>query len=475
MAFSAQTRSQSVKKPTGSENKSPAVTFTPNRQLARTPPPTVNGPIAGTPITRPSVISAPPKTTPALTNSDISPQLQPTTETTSVDSAIEILKAALSHMNGPYDHAKKKIKQGQDPHKTTIETPYHVYEEIGNKIAEALTHLTQYKAPPAQMEEQLARLELSLKEAITTATTRRPYAHVVTTTATATATATPTPDPDRVREIQRQNRERKEQQRREQAKFEVTLTTQEPDTKEQLAQLSHTEITTKLQQTIESQMKDNCLTIHGIQKLKSKDIRLHCNTEKEAEQLRKLEWDKFYNGLKVHQPKFGIVINGVPTTSMKSNELQNPELTKELELQNKGSGLQIVGMKTLRRKPKDNAQHFSLVMFVTSADTANECIKHGIYIHQQRFPAEKYDPNLQLIQCYKCQQLGHHASKCRSLHEVCGKCSEHHPTSQCHSETHKCAVCKEGHPAFHEDCPHKISARQKLISRRREAPTYYTQ
>jgi hypothetical protein len=119
-------------------------------------------------------------------------------------------------MNGPYGHATDKIKQGQDPRKTTIVTPYQVYEEIGNKIAEALTHLTQYKAPPVQMEEQLARLELSLKEAITAATTRTSYADVTTTTATATAapTPTPTPGPDRVREIQRQNKERKEQQRR---------------------------------------------------------------------------------------------------------------------------------------------------------------------------------------------------------------------------------------------------------------------
>jgi hypothetical protein len=103
-----------------------------------------------------------------------------------------------------------------------------------------------------------------------------------------------------------------------------------------------------MQQTVESQAKENCPTIYGIQKLKSKDIRIHCNTEKEAEQLRKLEWDKLYNGLKVHQSKFGILINGIPTASIKPNELQNPELAKELEFQNKGSGLQIVGMKTLR-------------------------------------------------------------------------------------------------------------------------------
>jgi Zinc knuckle len=262
-------------------------------------------------------------------------------------------------------------------------------------------------------------------------TTTKTYATATATPATPAAPAAPAPETNRVREIQQQNLERRVQRRKEQAKFELTLTTQDmdPDTKAQLTQQSHAEITTKLQQTIESQVETNCPTIYGIQKLKSQDIRIHCNSEKEAKQLSELKWDKLYKGLKVHQPKFGIMLNGIPTASINPNELQNPEFVKELELQNKGSGLQIVGMKTLRRKLKENVKHFSLVVFAASKDMADNCIKHGLYIHQQRFPAEKYDPHLRLIQCFKCQQPGHHASKCRSLHEVCAKCSEHHPTT----------------------------------------------
>ena len=52
--------------------------------------------------------------------------------------------------------------------------------------------------------------------------------------------------------------------------------------------LSHAEITTKLQQNVESQVKDNFPIIHGIEKLKSQSIRIHCSTEEEAEQLCKL-------------------------------------------------------------------------------------------------------------------------------------------------------------------------------------------
>jgi hypothetical protein len=53
--------------------------------------------------------------------------------------------------------------------------------------------------------------------------------------------------------------------------------------KDQLAQQTHEEITVKLQQTVKSQMKDNPIIIQGIQKLKSRDIRIHCDTEKDAE------------------------------------------------------------------------------------------------------------------------------------------------------------------------------------------------
>ena len=91
------------------------------------------------------------------------------------------------------------------------------------------------------------------------------------------------------------------------------------------------------------------------------------------------------------------------------NEIQNPELTRELERQNKENGLEILEMKPMRRKLKDNARHFSLVVFCSSSEMADKCIKHGIYINHQRFFPEKYTPQFQLIQCYKCQQFGHHA------------------------------------------------------------------
>ena len=292
----------------------------------------------------------------------------------------------------------------------------------------------------------------------------------------ASVAGTPIPEANHVNEIQRQNLERKVQRRREENKLNVILTAQnaDPDTKEKLAQQSHAEIAAKLQQTMESQVKENPPTIPGIQKLKSKDIRIHCKTEQEAAELRNLKWDKHYKGLTVRQPKYGLVVPGVSTEIINPNDLQDPELVKQLEDQNKGIGLKILEMKILQRKLEDNTRKFSLVIFVPQPDMANKGIKHGIYYNYERFTTvEKYTPQIQLIQCYKCTQLGHHASKCRSRQQVCAKCSEHHPISECQSEIHKCALCKGEHQAWIKNCPAKIKARQNLTIRKRESSSYF--
>ena len=90
---------------------------------------------------------------------------------------------------------------------------------------------------------------------------------------------------NRTREIQQHNLQHKVQQHHEKNKLKIILTTQEmdPDMKKQIEQHSHAEIMAKLQQNMESQVKDNFPIIHGIKKLKSQNIRIHCSTEEEAE------------------------------------------------------------------------------------------------------------------------------------------------------------------------------------------------
>jgi hypothetical protein len=493
MAPNASARNKNGKKPVSNDNKTTTPAFAPNRQLTRTPPPPANAPIAGTPLT-----IQPDK---ATTASDKAPAAQPSKESApsigaepsqtadpkmSMQDAINALDAALGHVTEAYQETIKNLEEGEDRSEAIVATPFPVFERIGRKLTQVKEYFAQQKTFPTEIREYFSQLEQSLKETITTTVAQAVKETMATTTKTyASATATnapmaetPTPNPIRVNVIQQQNLQRRVERRREQNKFEVTLTAQVADssTKDKLKQQTHAEITANLQQSVNKQVKERPPTLSGIQKLQSQDIRIHVSTESEAEQLRNLKWDDHYKGLIVRQPKFGIMIPGISTATINPYNLQDPELIQCLEQQNKGIGLEILGIKLLQRKLDDNADTFSLIMFLSRPDMANRAIKHGIYYNYERLnTVEKYSPQLQLIQCYNCTQLGHHASKCKSPHPACGKCSGHHLTSECTSEIRKCSLCKGEHQAISKNCPRKIEVRKHLTNCRRESPPYFNE
>ena len=240
----------------------------PDRRATSTPPLTVV-PIDDTPFS--------PSNTGSATSSNTT-NCPPETELskTPVEAAQEALKIALDPLTEQYQ--KTLSKQKQDPSVTTVETPVNVFAEIGLKVQNAIAQLSKQATHSDELKEHFTRLEKTLKETITSTTTKT-YAQA------AAAAATSSPERNRTNEIQQRNLERKVQKRREDAKLEITLIMQgmDPDMKEQFAQQSHSEITAKLQQTAESQLKDKHPIIQGIQKLKSQDIRIHYNIREEAE------------------------------------------------------------------------------------------------------------------------------------------------------------------------------------------------
>ena len=406
--------------------------FTSSQEQICTPQQSADAPIGGTPVT-------PLQKEPAPSNCNNPPLNCPTQSTSQnpITVAEKLMFGALNRLQVIYNDTVARGMNQVTIERTAFEAIAKTFQDAHEQVKQARdTKENHHNMHPEDIGERLSSLEKTIKEAFAST---RTWAQVV---------AAPAPEPDRVQEIQQRNLQRKVQQRQERTKLEVTLTMQGAnlDTKEQLAKQSHSEITTKLQQAVQAQMENNGPTIHGIQKLKSNDIRIHCHTTEEAEQLRVLKWDEAYAGLTVRQQKRGIVVHGVPTDLIDPNSMNDQELAKELECQNKASEIQVAGMKTLRRKLRDGMRQYSLVVFATSSTVADHCIKHGIYIGHRRFSAEKYAPQFQLVQCYKCQQFGHHATTCRSLHDVCAKCSESHATAQCSSEIHKCAGCSGEHP-----------------------------
>ena len=156
MAPPAPTRNKNTKKPVSNDNKTPAPIFTPNRQLTRTPPPSENPPIAGTPLTtQPDKSStAQPKealaiqqnkaptaqpdkalTTQPAEASTTQPDSEPTPSTsitvapqnatpkTPLDKAMDALNAALVQVSEAYQKTMANLNQEEDRSHINIETP----------------------------------------------------------------------------------------------------------------------------------------------------------------------------------------------------------------------------------------------------------------------------------------------------------------------------------------------------------------
>jgi len=251
------------------------------------------------------------------------------------------------------------------------------------------------------------------------------------------------------------------------------------DTQEELLRASHTTITEKcIKATRKTTANQNPVpTIKGVQKLKSGDIRICCNTPEEAEALKQVDWNIAYQGLKIRKPKFGIVIHGVPTTMLDAANIYSEDIQR-LEMQNASKQIKVSKIVPLRRnKPIDDpAMHNSVVVFLDSPIAADACIKEGVFIDHCFFGAvEKYAPQLRRTQCYNCQRFGHIASQCRASHSTCGKCSGQHATQACTESNFKCAACQGAHPAWDKECPQRAQEESRLANTRRNTSPYHTE
>ena len=135
----------------------------------------------------------------------------------------------------------------------------------------------------------------------------------------------------------------------------------------------------------------------------------------------------------------------------------------------------IVKIAPLRRKDsKKTAAHHSIVVFTTDPHAADRCIRHGFYINYLLYPAEKYAPQLQIIQCYKCGDYGHRAAQCKQK-QRCGKCGEStHSTNECTSSEPKCGHCDGKHEIWHHECPTRVAVSRRLNEQKRQNSPYFT-
>ena len=70
------------------------------------------------------------------------------------------------------------------------------------------------------------------------------------------------------------------------------------------------EITERCQQAVEKAAIPG-IKLQGINKL-ANGIRVRCATEEQVDRLRAIDWSEAFEGVKIHEPTYGIVIHGIP-------------------------------------------------------------------------------------------------------------------------------------------------------------------
>ena len=296
----------------------------------------------------------------------------------------------------------------------------------------------------AAIENDLQEIKAALKDALTTAKGKKTWAQVAAQASTLAQEKTP--------EITR--REQLEKHRMEKAKTEIVITLRNAseNMKSKVAGLDAEGITNGIRELVnKAGMKPSA--IQSARKTPSHGIRVCCATKNEAEALRKLDWAQAFEGAAIVEPQYGIVVHGVSKEEIDFERDQPDEIKAKIESSNHGA-LQITRVAPLRKTGtrRPNADTQSIVVFTTNTEAADECILYGKYIGKKRHSAERYIPQCQIRQCFKCQGYGHTANTCTKA-VTCGRCGQNHETKQCISSSTHCSQCKGSHTAWHHECP----------------------
>jgi hypothetical protein len=152
------------------------------------------------------------------------------------------------------------------------------------------------------------------------------------------------------------------------------------ETRELLTTGARDDIKATFQRVINERSPHDKPIVQAVNTLGTTTLKLHFRSKNEAAKIRSLNinWDHAYEGIKPHNPQYGIVVHGVPTAAVEGTE--SNERIKQWEEQNDIYGnLEITRITPLRRnKNHKPAAHKSMIVFTENANIANEIITRGL-------------------------------------------------------------------------------------------------
>ena len=204
----------------------------------------------------------------------------------------------------------------------------------------------------------------------------------------------------------------------------------------------------------------------------SHGIKIRCSTDEEARELRGMDWKTSF-GASVVETVYRVVYYGVSKFDIDFEKDKPEEIIARIQGAN-SEGLTIKGVEPLLKRTRNpNAPTQSIVISFNCPKQADNCIEMRINIKRRHYQiAERYIPQCQLRQCFKCQAYGHKASVC-TRKARCGKCTQEHETRECQSEAMQCVNCKGPHCAWSHECPVRQQKKEQGEALRNELPNLY--
>ena len=99
-----------------------------------------------------------------------------------------------------------------------------------------------------------------------------------------------------------------------------------------------------------------------------------------------------------------------------------------------------------------------------------QMLKDGITFNDVKYKCEEYQDNGHILQCFKCQQYGHHSNECKQEVSKCARCAGDHRRKDCPAKDQpKCANCTGDHTSTYRGC---VAAKTETWRKRTEGLTY---
>lgn len=221
------------------------------------------------------------------------------------------------------------------------------------------------------------------------------------------------------------------------------------------------------------------ITTMSANQLKSGDLSIRTATNSEMQTLRQFTDDwvpRLGSGTSVRTPTYGVVVHGIRTSTM---DIEKFEEVRDAILHENRAFLPTAEIKYigwLTRQPPNKTMS-SIIIEFTKPEDANRIIDEDLVWQAELCPAERYERQCRLKQCFQCQKYGHIGTQCKAA-KTCGYCAQEHSSWECPTKTNleatrKCAVCHGAHEAWSRECPTRKEEVAKIQAILATRPKYH--